>query len=297
MKWTQQLPNDTSSSMIYIGVKSMWCFCRTCSLTEWQVTATQFFLRKAKNYNKEIPTWLPPSLEMKSYQHAVIELWNCPCVRKYRLNGGRFSRDRRSQETKFQVLCYSDSCWLKLRWSKKETLTCLRSATDFCMSGSARLMQFRSVLEIGLSMLGLSTLSLRLWSLLDLSLFFCSLLVPDARRQSAEIAGLEWYDGTIYWMGETEEEGWWRLESGCKSAWQWNPISIVFCLLIVMSCLSILSTLHILHYEQCFLCLIYLDPTMDGSYFRAAKFHPLAYSLTDDWSWRTIIYVFLCMRI
>jgi hypothetical protein len=37
---------------------------------------------------------------------------------------------------------------------KKEPRTCLRSATDFWMSGSARLMQFSSVLEIELSMLG-----------------------------------------------------------------------------------------------------------------------------------------------
>lgn len=36
---------------------------------------------------------------------------------------------------------------------KKESRTCLRSATDFWMSGSARLMQFRLVLEIALSML------------------------------------------------------------------------------------------------------------------------------------------------
>jgi hypothetical protein len=58
--------------------------------------------------------------------------------------------------------------------SRREPRTCLRSATDFWMSGSARLMQFRVVLEIELYMLP---------SLSDLCLRFALLLLAECCRR------------------------------------------------------------------------------------------------------------------
>ena len=62
----------------------------------------------------------------------------------------------------------------------KEPRTCLRSATDFWMSGSARLMQFSSVLEIELSMLGALCRLSALEALISLRFAALLLLPPSA---------------------------------------------------------------------------------------------------------------------
>jgi hypothetical protein len=94
----------------------------------------------------------------------------------------------------------------------------LRSATDFWTSGSARLMQFRLVLEIGLSMLcallfpSEALISLGFTALLLLPPPAPPTLLSGSRLRSgsgrAGVAGLEWSGETIYRVDESGDEGW-----------------------------------------------------------------------------------------